>query len=71
MIHQVPMKSLPQEWLWCETWCDDASKPAAKTIDLVSSTMDTGATERPYLLSLVVASSKFKCQNSNALGSLN
>ena len=37
MIHQVPMKSLPQEWLWCETWCDDASKPAAKTIDLVSS----------------------------------
>ena len=36
MIHQVPLKSLPQEWLWCETWCDDASKPAAKTIDLVS-----------------------------------
>uniref|UniRef100_A0A8C0WBK4 Glucosyltransferase 24 catalytic domain-containing protein n=1 Tax=Castor canadensis TaxID=51338 RepID=A0A8C0WBK4_CASCN len=26
MIHQVPIKSLPQEWLWCETWCDDASK---------------------------------------------
>ena len=36
MIHQVPMKSLPQEWLWCETWCDDASKAAAKTIDLVT-----------------------------------
>lgn len=35
MIHQVPIKSLPQEWLWCETWCDDASKKAAKTIDLV------------------------------------
>ncbi|XP_048846047.1 UDP-glucose:glycoprotein glucosyltransferase 1-like [Brienomyrus brachyistius] len=34
MIHQVPIKSLPQEWLWCETWCDDASKKAAKTIDL-------------------------------------
>lgn len=36
MIHQVPLKSLPNEWLWCETWCDDASKAKAKTIDLVS-----------------------------------
>ena len=27
-------KSLPQEWLWCETWCSDESKPKAKTIDL-------------------------------------
>lgn len=35
MIHQVPIKSLPQEWLWCETWCSDESKAAAKTIDLV------------------------------------
>nr|XP_057938366.1 UDP-glucose:glycoprotein glucosyltransferase 2 isoform X2 [Doryrhamphus excisus] len=34
MIHQVTIKSLPQEWLWCETWCDDASKVSAKTIDL-------------------------------------
>ncbi|VDM38735.1 unnamed protein product [Toxocara canis] len=34
MIHQVRIKSLPQEWLWCETWCDDASKANAKTIDL-------------------------------------
>ncbi|KAI1882730.1 hypothetical protein AGOR_G00237950 [Albula goreensis] len=34
MIHQVPIKSLPQEWLWCETWCDDTSKKKAKTIDL-------------------------------------
>ncbi|KAK7864404.1 hypothetical protein R5R35_000446 [Gryllus longicercus] len=34
MIHQVAIKSLPQEWLWCETWCDDASKKYAKTIDL-------------------------------------
>ncbi len=23
-----------QEWLWCESWCSDASKGAAKTIDL-------------------------------------
>lgn len=36
MIHQVAIKSLPQEWLWCETWCDDNSKKYAKTIDLVS-----------------------------------
>ncbi|XP_029460576.1 UDP-glucose:glycoprotein glucosyltransferase 2 isoform X2 [Rhinatrema bivittatum] len=34
MIHQVAIKSLPQEWLWCETWCDDESKQKAKTIDL-------------------------------------
>ncbi|KAJ8734858.1 hypothetical protein PYW08_014108 [Mythimna loreyi] len=34
MIHQVAIKSLPQEWLWCETWCDNASKAYAKTIDL-------------------------------------
>ena len=34
MIHQVPIKSLPQEWLWCETWCSDEEKEKAKTIDL-------------------------------------
>ncbi|XP_028248820.1 UDP-glucose:glycoprotein glucosyltransferase 2 isoform X2 [Parambassis ranga] len=34
MIHQVAIKSLPQEWLWCETWCDNTSKVTAKTIDL-------------------------------------
>ncbi|XP_044293781.1 UDP-glucose:glycoprotein glucosyltransferase 2 isoform X4 [Varanus komodoensis] len=34
MIHQVAIKSLPQEWLWCETWCSDESKHKAKTIDL-------------------------------------
>ena len=30
----IPIHSLPQEWLYCESWCDDASKAAAKTIDL-------------------------------------
>ena len=35
MIHQVPIKSLPQDWLWCETWCSDKSKATAKTIDMV------------------------------------
>lgn len=34
MIHEVPIKSLPQDWLWCETWCSDESKTTAKTIDL-------------------------------------
>lgn len=34
MIHQVAIKSLPQEWLWCETWCSDKEKEKAKTIDL-------------------------------------
>jgi UDP-glucose:glycoprotein glucosyltransferase len=32
--HQVGIYSLPQEWLWCETWCTDESKVDAKTIDL-------------------------------------
>eukprot|EP00884_Botryococcus_braunii_P009699 jgi/Botrbrau1/18730/Bobra.0386s0053.1 len=30
----VPIFSLPQEWLWCETWCGNSTKEAAKTIDL-------------------------------------
>lgn len=33
-VLQVAIKSLPQDWLWCETWCDDESKKVAKTIDL-------------------------------------
>ncbi|XP_063978446.1 UDP-glucose:glycoprotein glucosyltransferase isoform X2 [Diachasmimorpha longicaudata] len=39
MIHQVAVKTLPQEWLWCETWCNDASKKYAKTIDLCNNPM--------------------------------
>ncbi|XP_076685306.1 UDP-glucose-glycoprotein glucosyltransferase isoform X3 [Andrena cerasifolii] len=39
MIHQVAIKTLPQEWLWCETWCDNASKGYAKTIDLCNNPM--------------------------------
>jgi len=30
----VPIFSLPQEWLWCATWCTASSKAAAKTIDM-------------------------------------
>src|SRR4051812_39901535 len=36
MQHHIPIFSLPQEWLWCETWCSDESLLNAKTIDLVS-----------------------------------
>ncbi|KAJ2723390.1 killer toxin resistant protein [Coemansia sp. Benny D115] len=39
MQHQVPIFSLPQEWLWCETWCSDASLSKAKTIDLCNNPM--------------------------------
>jgi len=31
---QVPIFSLPQDWVWCETWCSEKSKANAKTIDL-------------------------------------
>jgi len=32
--HNIPIFSLPQEWLWCSTWCTEESKAKAKTIDL-------------------------------------
>jgi UDP-glucose:glycoprotein glucosyltransferase len=32
--HMIPIFSLPQEWLWCESWCSDGTKAKAKTIDL-------------------------------------
>ena len=34
MQFNLPIHSLPQEWLWCETWCADADLAKAKTIDL-------------------------------------
>jgi hypothetical protein len=37
--HQVPIFSLPQEWLWCESWCSDETKATAKTIDLCNNPM--------------------------------
>jgi UDP-glucose:glycoprotein glucosyltransferase len=30
----IPIHSLDQNWLWCETWCSDESLKDAKTIDL-------------------------------------
>jgi UDP-glucose:glycoprotein glucosyltransferase len=35
MIHQVNIFSLPQEWLYCDTWCSSDTLKNAKTIDLV------------------------------------
>lgn len=37
--HAVPIFSLPQDWLWCESWCSDESKATAKTIDLCNNPM--------------------------------
>ncbi|KAK3934380.1 UDP-glucose:glycoprotein glucosyltransferase [Diplogelasinospora grovesii] len=34
MQFTIPIKSLPQEWLWCETWCSDETLRTARTIDL-------------------------------------
>jgi UDP-glucose:glycoprotein glucosyltransferase len=35
----IPIFSLPQEWLWCESWCSDKTKKKAKTIDLCNNPM--------------------------------
>ncbi len=40
MQHNLPIYSLPQEWLWCETWCSDASLTKARTIDSACSADD-------------------------------
>jgi UDP-glucose:glycoprotein glucosyltransferase len=32
--NHIPIYSLPQEWLWCDTWCSQKTKSKAKTIDL-------------------------------------
>lgn len=32
--HQVPIYSLPPQWLWCGSWCSQESKAEARTIDL-------------------------------------
>ncbi|KAK9286489.1 hypothetical protein L1049_014887 [Liquidambar formosana] len=37
--HTVSIFSLPQEWLWCESWCGNATKSKAKTIDLCNNPM--------------------------------
>ncbi|OLY79776.1 UDP-glucose:glycoprotein glucosyltransferase [Smittium mucronatum] len=37
--HIVPIYSLDQDWLWCETWCSDQGLERAKTIDLCNNPM--------------------------------
>ncbi len=39
MQFQIPIYSLPQDWLWCETWCSDDALASAKTIDLCNNPM--------------------------------
>ncbi|EIW69539.1 hypothetical protein TREMEDRAFT_44060 [Tremella mesenterica DSM 1558] len=34
MQDQIPIYTLDQDWLWCQTWCSDESLARAKTIDL-------------------------------------
>lgn len=34
MQNKIKIHSLPQEWLWCKTWCSDSEFSNAKTIDL-------------------------------------
>ncbi|KAL4422940.1 hypothetical protein ABPG75_009137 [Micractinium tetrahymenae] len=45
--HGVPIFSLPNEWLWCETWCGNETRPQAKTIDLCNNPL----TKEPKLQS--------------------
>ena len=39
MQYFLRIYSLPQDWLWCETWCSDESLATAKTIDLCNNPM--------------------------------
>ncbi|KAK8869940.1 hypothetical protein IAR55_000508 [Kwoniella newhampshirensis] len=34
MQDTIPIWTLDQDWLWCQTWCSDGSLETAKTIDL-------------------------------------
>jgi hypothetical protein len=31
MQDQIPIWTLDQDWLWCQTWCNDESLATAKT----------------------------------------
>mmetsp|Transcript_7501 Transcript_7501/g.13557 ORF Transcript_7501/g.13557 Transcript_7501/m.13557 type:complete len:459 (+) Transcript_7501:3-1379(+) len=62
----VPIFSLPQEWLWCESWCSDESKTAAKTIDLCNNPM----TKEPKLQSAQRIIPEWKSLDSEAQGTM-
>jgi UDP-glucose:glycoprotein glucosyltransferase len=55
--HMVPIHSLPEEWLWCETWCGNASKPKAKTIDLCNNPL----TKEPKLSQARMLTARANC----------
>jgi UDP-glucose:glycoprotein glucosyltransferase len=42
---RIPIFSLPQQWLWCETWCSEETLAQAKTIDLCNNPL----TKKPKL----------------------
>ncbi|GME71944.1 unnamed protein product [Ambrosiozyma monospora] len=42
----IKIHSLPQEWLWCETWCSDEALKTARTIDLCNNPL----TKEPKLV---------------------
>lgn len=41
----IPIHTLPQNWLWCETWCSDSTMNDSKTIDLCNNPL----TKKPKL----------------------
>ena len=45
--HSIPIFSLPQEWLWCETWCSMETKKDAKTIDMCNNPQTKTPKVRP------------------------
>ena len=57
--HVVPIHSLPEEWLWCETWCGNGTKPNAKTIDLCNNPL----TKEPKLNQAGAAANVFPCRS--------
>lgn len=38
----LPIRELPSNWLWCESWCTDASKDNASSIDLCGNPLRNG-----------------------------
>lgn len=49
MIHQVAIKSLPQEWLWCQTWCSQKEFSNARVIDLCNDPQTKGMHTKNHL----------------------
>lgn len=41
MQRLIPIHTLDQDWLWCETWCSEKSKANAKMIDLCNNPLSS------------------------------